>query len=60
MTQEALDFDQAEKNRLREAYERTPSIRNRYTFEQAISLKGLAIALRLYAEAIGREKQCRQ
>lgn len=39
---------------LREAYERTATIRSKYSLEQALTIPALAICLRLYAEAIRR------
>lgn len=57
MTQTALPLEPTQSLPLREAYDRTRSIRNKYTFEQAMSRPVLALTLRLYAEAILRERQ---
>lgn len=57
MTQAALPLDQPSVVPLREAYERTDSINRRMTFEQALTVKPIAIALRCYAEAIARTQK---
>lgn len=57
MTQAALPLEQPPAVPLREAYERTETIKRRMTFEQALTVKPIAIALRCYAEAITKERK---
>lgn len=57
MTQAALPLEPQPAVPLREAYERTDSINRRMTFEQALTVKPIAIALRCYAEAITKERK---
>lgn len=57
MTQAALPLEPVAPPPLREAYERTDSINRRMTFEQALTVKPIAIALRCYAEAITKERK---
>lgn len=56
MTQTALPLSEPLAVPLREAYERTDSIKQRMTFEQALTVKPIAIALRCYAEAMMKRK----
>lgn len=63
MTAQQLPLDQTAMLPLRQAYEQTPSIRNRYTFAQVTSGKpeyrGLFLSLRLHAEALARATRSR-
>lgn len=56
MTPQALPLEPVEPLPLREAYERTSTINTRYSFEQAMSRPVLALVLRLYAEAIVKQR----
>lgn len=57
MTQEGLPLEILPPLPLREAYERTHTIKSRMTFEQAMSRPVLAMVLRLYAEAIAKRRK---
>ena len=56
MTQTALPLEIKPALPLREAYERTHTIKSRMTYEQAMSRPVLAMVLRLYAEAIAKKR----
>lgn len=57
MTQDALPLEPVAPPPLREAYERTHSIKQRMTLEQALTVKRYEICLRCYAEAIARTQK---
>ncbi len=57
MTAQQLPLDPVAMSPLREAYEQTPSIKTRRTFEEAMKKPALALALKLHAEAIARGKK---
>lgn len=56
MTQAGLPLEEVPTLPLREAYERTHTIKERMSYEQAMSRPVLAMVLRLYAEAIQRKR----
>lgn len=54
MTQTALPLSEPQAAPLREAYNRTPSIRARYTLDQALTVRAYEICLRCFAEALAK------
>lgn len=58
MTPEQLPLEPVAMLPMREAFQRS-ELPKRYTFEQAISIPALRIAIRLHAEAIARSKHAR-
>jgi len=57
MTAQQLPLDPVAMLPLRQAYEQTASIKAKRTFEQAMQCPALALALKLQAEAIARQKK---